>query len=292
MEKGKKFKKIAVIGLACMMLSGIAFAEQKRSADEVGKELSNPAGSLASLSLNFQYTDYAGDLPKADKQNSTAMIFQPILPFPLKEKGRSIIFRPAITVPFDQPVFNPAKGDFDTADVALADTGFDLFYAATVMEDKHNGFLWGAGMAGSLPTASENDLKSNQWRFGPEMFGGIIKKWGLVGVLANHQWNTGGSNNTTYSKTSAQYFYAIGLGNGWQLASGPTISYDWEADSDEALTIPIGFGVSKTTHIGNQPWKFEFQVQKFVVQPDSFSPDWLVKFTMTPVISNPFLKFF
>jgi hypothetical protein len=147
-------------------------------------------------------------------------------------------------------------------------------------------------MAGSLPTASENDLKSNQWRFGPEMFGGIIKKWGLVGVLANHQWNTGGSNNTTYSKTSAQYFYAIGLGNGWQLASGPTISYDWEADSDEALTIPIGFGVSKTTHIGNQPWKFEFQVQKFVVQPDSFSPDWFVKFTITPVISNPFLKFF
>ena len=43
----------------------------------------------------------------------------------------------------------------------------------------NNGFLWGVGLAGTLPTATENDLKGDQWRFGPELFG-IIRKWGIA----------------------------------------------------------------------------------------------------------------
>ena len=68
----------------------------------------------------------------------------------------------------------------------------------------------------------------------------------------------------------------------------PVITYDWEADSDEAWTVPLGVRVAKTVIIGDKPWKFQFQVQKFVVQPDVFRTDWLVKFTVTPVVSNVF----
>ena len=65
--------------------------------------------------------------------------------------------------------------------------------------------------------------------------------------------------------------------------------YDWQADSDEAWTVPIGIGLAKTTKIGKIPWKFQLQLQKFVAKPDSFGPDWLIKFTITPVIKNPFI---
>ena len=273
----------------CLSFSIGPLLAGEKSADEVAKELSNPAGSLASLNFNLQYTDYTGDLPNSDDQDSTALTFQPTLPFPVGDKGRRIIFRPLITIPFDQPVFDSAKGYFDDADVALADTTFDLVYAGTTMKDKHNGFLWGLGLAGTLPTASIDDLKGDQWRFGPEVFGGIIKKWGIVGALVSHQWDTGGSNDVSYSGTAMQYFYAYSLGGGWQIAASPVAAYDWKADGDEALTLPIGFGVAKTTKIGEQPWKFALQVQKFVVQPDTFGPDWLVKFTVTPVIKNPFI---
>jgi hypothetical protein len=98
--------------------------------------------------------------------------------------------------------------------------------------------------------------------------------------------------DTYYSTTTSQYFYAIGLGGGWQIASSPAISYDWQADKDDAWAVPLGFGVAKTTKIGKMPWKFAFQVQKYVVTPDTFGPDWLVKFTITPVVKNVFASWF
>ena len=278
--------------LALIMGSGVASAAEEKSADQVAKELSNPAGSLASLNFNLQYTEFTGDLPKSDDQESWALTFQPTLPFAVGDKGRRIIFRPLVPVPLDQPVFNLKKGKFEDADVNLGDITFDLVYAGTEMTSKKDGYLWGIGTAGTLPTATNGDLGGNQWRLGPEGFGGIIRKWGIVGALVSHQWNVGGSNDTYYSTTTSQYFYAIGLGNGWQIASSPVLSYDWQADSDDAWTVPIGFGVAKTTKIGNHPWKFALQVQKYVVTPDTFGPDWLVKFTVTPVVKNVFATWF
>lgn len=289
--------KVVLAGLiAVVMMFGLAtgrvLAHEQQSADKLAKELSNPAGSLASLSFNLQYIDYKGHLRKSDNQNSTTLTFQPVLPFPVGDKGRRIIFRPLFSVPFDQPVFEPAEGNFDDADAGLGDTTFDLVYAGTDMKTKHKGYLWGIGLAGTLPTATNSDLKGEQWRFGPELFGGLIRKWGIVGALVSHQWDTGGPNNKSYNVTAAQYFYAIGLGHGWQIASSPVLSYNWQAESDEAWTIPIGFGVSRTTKISDSIWKFAFQVEKYVAQPDSFGPDWLLKFTATPVVKNPFLSLF
>jgi len=292
MKHSKMLLLCVAIALILIVGSGSAVAQEKKSADEIAKELANPAGSLASLSFNLEYTEYTGDLPRSDDQERTALTFQPVLPFPVGDKGRRIIFRPLIGMSFDQPVFNAAKGDFDSEDTNLLDTSFDLVYAGTTMSSKHEGFLWGMGMAGTLPTASDDDLGGDQWRFGPELFGGIIRKWGIVGALVSHQWDTGGSNDTNYSATAAQYFYAYSLGGGWQIASSPVLSYDWKADSDDAWTVPLGFGVAKTTKIGNMPFKFAFQVQKYVVQPDTFGPDWLVKLTVTPVVKNVFASWF
>lgn len=289
MKNNKNLLTCFAISLCLAMGFGAALAAEEKSTDQVAKELSNPAGSLASLNFNLQYTEFTGDLPDSDDQDSWALTFQPTLPFPVGDKGRRIIFRPLVPVSFDQPVFNAEKGKFEDADVNLEDITFDLAYAGTNMTSKQDGYLWGIGTAGTLPTATNSDLGGNQWRLGPEGFGGIIRKWGLVGALVSHQWNVGGSNDAYYSTTTSQYFYAIGLGNGWQIASSPVISYDWQADKDEAWTVPVGFGVAKTTAIGKMPWKFQFQVQKYLVTPDTFGPDWLVKFTITPVIKNPFV---
>jgi hypothetical protein len=283
-------KTVMVFLLFCLIGAPVfeakAAEKEKKSSDEIAKELSNPAGSLASLNLNIQYMAYEGDLRNSRDQGSTSLIFQPVLPFPVGDKGRRIIFRPAITLPFDQPTFNVSENDFDSENFNMADTGFDLFYCGTDKTSKRTGYLWGLGLAGTLPTATNDVIGGNQWRFGPEVFGGFIRKWGIVGVLVNNQWNTGGSNDEAYSVLNAQYFYAYGLGKGMQIASGPTVTYDWHADSDEALTLPIGLGFSKTAMIGNAPFKFQLQIQKFLEQPDSFGPDWLIKFTITPVVKN------
>jgi hypothetical protein len=280
-----------LFGLALILAAGAALAQDAgENADKVAKELSNPAGSLASLSANFQYTTFKGDLPGADDQDSFSFIFQPVLPFPVGDEGRRVIFRPAVPVPFNQPVFKANKGNFDSADVNLGDVTFDMVYAGTEMQTKQDGFLWGVGAAGTLPTATNDDVGGEQWRLGPEIFGGVIREWGIVGALVNNQWDVAGSNNDDYSVTTGQYFYAYGLGKGWQIAASPVVTYDWKADSGEAWTVPVGLGAAKTTKIGNTPWKFQLQAQHFVEQADAFGPEWLLKFTITPVIKNPFTK--
>ncbi|MDH3925415.1 MAG: hypothetical protein OET41_12490 [Xanthomonadales bacterium] len=308
-------KQTLAIRALCLIVALTATAavaqQEQKSADEVAKELSNPAGALASLFTSLEYTQYKGDLEDAGSQEGWAFTFQPVLPFPVGDKGRNIIFRPLIPVPLNQPVFHskqspadrvhvasgglttfvkPGPGEFDTANINLGDIGFDLVLAGTEMKDKHNGVLWGVGMAGTLPTATSDDLANKQWRLGPEVFGGIVRKWGSMGVVFNHQWRVGGSNDQAHSVTGGQYFYAVGLGNGWQLASGPNFSYDWKAKSGDALTLPLGFGMAKTSKIGSIPVKFQGQVFYYVAQPDTFGPDWALKFTVTPVIQNPFVR--
>ena len=283
----------------CLAVAGfsgaVSAAEPAKSADEVARELSNPAGSLASLNMNIQYPQYKGDLPNADDQNSTSLLFQPALPFPIGDQGRRMIFRPAIPVFFNQPFYDPAKGDFDEADTSLGDTTFDLVYAGTTMTHPKTkeGYLWGIGAAGTLRTATDDDIAGKQWRLGPELFGGILREWGIVGALVSNQWDVAGSDNVDeHSVMTAQYFYAYSLGQGWQISSSPIVTYDWKADSDDALTLPLGVGLARTMTLGDRNWKFQGQVQYFVEQPDQFCPDWLLKFTVTPVVQNKLANLF
>jgi hypothetical protein len=99
----------------------------KPSADEIAASLANPNTPLASLNLKIQYRQFAGDLPGADDETGTGLIFQPGLPFPL-DSGAKILFRPAIPLQIDQPVFDPASGQFDS-ESGIGDIGYDLAYA-------------------------------------------------------------------------------------------------------------------------------------------------------------------
>lgn len=277
-------------------LSNATAQETEMSADDAAKALANPAGSLASLANNFSYWLYTGSLPDASSQSSLNYTFQPVLPFPVGDKGRNLIFRPAFTVSFNQPIYNAEEGTFEDLGVNLTDMPFDFVYAGNSMKSSNEGYLWGMGLAGTIPIATNSALGGDQWRFGPELFGGVIRKWGVFGALVNNQWNFGGgggepgSNDVPHNSITAQYFYGITLGGGWQILSAPVIKYDWKAGSGEALAIPLGTGIAKTLKIGKIAWRFQAEVWKFVTQPDSFGGDWFFSFEVRPVIKNPFVR--
>jgi len=270
-------------------------AEFKSQSEEaIAKELSNPATPLASLNNVFEFYTFKGDLPGADSQTRFSYGFQPSIPFPL-DNGKVLIFRPLIPLLLDEPVFNPARNDFDSKGFALGDISFDLVYGGTHDiaygdTDKDMGILSLFGIFGSLPTATDDAVGSQQWRLGPEVAVGLIKKWGLVGFLATQSWDVGGSNDEDFSTTTIEYFYAYGLGGGWQFAAGPTIEADWEADSSNTWTVPIGIGIEKTTKFGSTPWNISLEAHYYVEQPDSFGPEFLLVFQITPVIANPFAQ--
>lgn len=246
--------------------------------DELAKELANPGAANATLNFKYEYRTFDGDLPNADDQENLTATFQPVFPFVLAN-GDNLIFRPAIPYVFGQPVFDAGNGDFDDED-AFGDIAYDLLYARTA-----NGWTLGAGVVGAVPTGS--NISSDNWLLGPSALAVKTEDWGVWGFFPFHNQKVGGS-GPEVSITSLQYFLFYSLGDGWQVGTGPTITYDWEADSDEAWTVPFGIQVAKTAAIGTQVIKLNAGIEKNVVSPDVFASDWKFTFTFSPVISNPF----
>ena len=142
-------------------------------------------------------------------------------------------------------------------------------------------------MVGTLPTATNNALGLDQWLLGPEAAIAVLRKWGVVGILLTHQWNIAGENDFNTSITGGQYFYTINLRNGWQINGSPTFSYNHKAASDDAWTFPLAVGLSKTTIINGRPWKFGIQFWHYIESPDTFGPDFQLRFSVSPVVKLP-----
>ena len=249
------------------------------TADEIAAELANPNTPLASLNFKLQYRTFEGDLPNADEQDSTTLLFQPSMPFPLAN-GDVVFFRPAIPLLIDQPVFESAHLDFDS-EFGVGDIAFDLAYGRTTS----TGILMAAGLISSLPTATKDELGTDRWTLGPELLIGKLTKTYVLGAFPNHQWDIGGSGEANINLTSGQLFGIYLPGGGWNVGSSPILTYDHEA---EEWSIPVNFTVGKTVILNDRPWKIGIEINYFVQRPDVFGPEWFLGFNITPVVENVF----
>ena len=254
------------------------------SADELAAKLSNPANPVMKLGNNFDFSSFDGDLPGASDQSSFRYLFLTVFPFKL-ENGNSFLVRPALPLIFEQPVPD-GQGGYDEVGTDVGDLAYDLIYSGTTK----TGTIWGYGLAGSMPIASDDRLGSDLWGLGPEALFGKAGKWGAAGFLLAHQWDVAGSGNGKINTTTLNYFYGIGIGNGWQLAAAPTISYNHEAASGNKLNLPLGIGISKTMLIGQRPWTFQLQYWNHIERPDTFGAEHTIRFSMLPVVSAPWNK--
>jgi len=252
------------------------------SAEEMAQKLANPTNPIMTIGNNFDYVTFQGDLPDAEEESSARYLFQTVFPFKLSEGKGTVFFRPAIPVFFNEPVPD-AQGGFDSKGVDLGDIGFDFSYGQTTK----TGWIYGGGMVGSLPTATDDALGTDKFSLGPEALFGKIGQWGVVLGLATHQWDVAGSGDADVNTSSFTYVYAFPLGGGWQVAAAPVIAYNHEADSNDALTLPLGIGLAKTSIIKGRPWKFQVQYWNYIEGNDSFSPEHLVRFSVSPVVSAP-----
>jgi hypothetical protein len=253
------------------------------SSAEIAAELSNPNTAVATLNFKNQFRWFEGDLPDADDQWSYTLLFQPVLPFVLGS-GDKIIWRPAVPLVIDQPVFEPSKNGF-RGESGLGDIVFDLAYAPKL----DSGLLFAAGLIASLPTATDDALGTDRWTLGPELLIGKITPSTVIGLFPNHQWDIGGSGDADISLTSIQAFYTYLPGGGWSIGSGPTITYDWEA---EQWTVPLQINAGKTIVIGGRPWKLSAELNYYVEKADAFGPQWLLSFNIAPVVKNGLAKWF
>jgi hypothetical protein len=68
------------------------------------------------------------------------------------------------------------------------------------------------------------------------------------------------------------------LSDGWYLAGSPVITANWKADkAGDVWTVPVGGGVGKVFHIGNQPMNAQLQAFGNAARPE-FGPKWQLRF--------------
>jgi len=241
-----------------------AAASSESSDTELAKKTQNPVADLISVPLqnNFNFNVGQGN----DMQY--VLNIQPVIPLSLTPEW-NLITRTIIPV-IDQPALGPQVGD----ECGVGDIQFSAFLSPA----KPGEWIWGVGPVMLFPTASEDVLGTEKWSAGPSAVALRMDGHWVYGALVQHVWSYAGDSDRDYvSQTLIQPFVNYNLKHGWYLTSVPIITANWNADSSDIWTIPVGGGVGKIIRLGKLPVNLQTQAFYNTVSPDG-GADWSVRF--------------
>ena len=242
---------------------GVAVALPAHAEDdtqELARAAQNPVASM--ISLPFQNNTNFNFGPLEKTQN--VMNIQPVIPFDLTDDW-NLITRTIVPV-----ISQPAFTDTQDREFGLGDTLFSAF-----LSPRDSGeWIWGVGPAVLVPTSTDDRLGAGDWAAGPS--GVLLTMQGpwVVGSLFSNIWSL--DSDDDINVFTWQYFVNYNMDGGWYLTSAPIISANWEADSDNRWTVPVGGGLGKIFRIGNQPVNASAQAYYNVETPDN-GADWQLR---------------
>ena len=285
--------KIIPTILSLALLASFSFAEQEKTSDldlatadlgAIDRAMNNPLTSIWSLTFQNNTSIKQGDAIDGTEISNT-LFFQPFMPFELGDNKQTMMTLrpvfPLVTQPiFSEPDFRNSSGH---------ETGLGDIQLLTLFgPNKGQGFVWGAGGTFVFPTAKDDLLGQGKYQAGPSLMLFYMGQPWVGGILGQHWESYAGSDDRNdISKTEVQYVIRRSIPNAMSIGMGPNIIYDWQADSGNRLTLPIGLGVTKTVRFGKQPFKLRAEVQYSVIRPDDYGTDWNIRLQITPVISSP-----
>jgi hypothetical protein len=163
--------------------------------------------------------------------------------------------------------------------------------AEGIAVNEDESIVWGLGFDLSFPTATEDVLGSGRWSAGPSALAVFLgKKW-KVGALLQHYWDyAGDSNRDDVNLSNLQYFVFYSLDATTSIGASPNIIANWEEDSDNAFSVPIGIGASKTIQFGKVPVRLGAEFHYYAIRPDSVpGAEWNTRFYIIPAIPSAFI---
>jgi len=226
---------------------------------ELAKAAQNPVANL--ISVPFQTNINTGIGP--DNETQTVLNIQPVLPVSIN-KDWNLITRTVLPV-----ISQPAALTGDGRQNGLGDTTFTAFLSPS----NSGRLIWGIGPTVLLPTASDDTLGSDKWGAGASVVLLTMPGNWVIGSLFSNVWSVGGSGNQNVNLFTWQYFINYNLPKGWYLTSAPIITANWEADSSNTWTIPVGAGIGKIVKAGKLPINVQASAYKNIETPE-FGPDW------------------
>lgn len=223
-------------------------------AGDLAKASQNPVGNMISLPLQNNTSFGIGP----DDATSNVLNIQPVYPTALGASW-NLINRAIVPVIYREEVVPGTGSAFGLGDTSY--TGF-------ISPSQPGKLIWGVGPSFLLPTATEDRWASDKWSVGAGVVLLAMPGNWVVGVLASNVWSVAGDSDAAdVNYMTLQPIINYNLSNGWYLTSVPVITANWEADSDNTWTIPLGGGFGKIAKWGRQPIDLSIQAFYNIEQP-------------------------
>ncbi len=221
----ERFCWSARLGLLAVLFSLTTGPARAEGDKDLAKESQNPIGNI--VSLPFENTTEF-DVGTEDAIVNTLSL-KPVYPVNVGEWN--LINRAIVPIVYQEERF-PGEGD----EFGLGDLTLQVFASPA----KPSKLIWGIGPAVILPTHTDDRFGTDALSLGPAVI--ALAKPGnwLVGALVQNLFSVAGDDDVNL--LSFQYFVNYNFDDGWYFSSAPNLTANWEADSDERWTVPVGGG--------------------------------------------------
>jgi hypothetical protein len=234
----------------------------KVSDEELAKTILNPVGALISVPVIF-LGDY-GIGPDNGKRMTLSI--QPVIPIELN-KDWNLISRTLIPLMKQQDI--PAG----TEDSGLGDILTTLYLSP--VKPTSGGWIWGAGGAFLLPTATEDALGGKQWAIGPTIVVLKQEKGWTYGGLVTQTWSVAGDDSRDkVNMLFLQPFVGYTTKEGWNYTAWTETSYSWDRQSGDRNATQLYFTAAKVVTIGKQRVQLEAGPNYWISDTDASPSGW------------------
>ncbi len=253
---------------------------QEADAAALAQAAQNPLASVISVPLQWNSNFGMG----LEDRTQNVILLLPVFPFSLGEKLTLItrhilpfINQPAITG--DGPAFGPIlmppgrpPEEFDRA------TGLGDYSGTFWLSPAGSGNLtWGLGATLLIPTATKPAFGADKWGAGPS---GVVVwmpgSWVTALIISNTWSFAGNEERADVNQLYAQLVANLNVGKGWYLTSAPVITANWEAESEDRWTVPIGGGAGRIFKIGSLPNDVRVSAFGYLAKPTN-GPAWTLQ---------------
>ncbi len=232
----------------------------------LARQLTNPLSPLINVPTRF---DFDQDVGPADGERVLVNV-QPVVPYRLDADWK-LVSRTIVPLVYVNDV--PAGEE----EFGLGDILQSLYFSPAASAE--GGWMWGAGPALQMPTATNSILGTEKWSVGPT---GILvlqhDAWTL-GILANHLWSVAGDDDRSAVNASyAQPFLAYTTEDAWTCALNSESTYDWNTDD---LGVPVNLTVNKVLDFGGRLVQLGVGVRYWAEETDAGPEGWGLRFNLT-----------